>query len=68
MRIPATILCLSVGTLLGQDIAPKDSERDPVLTDLLEDNDFIEVTDVDTDPNEEKDDGPVLLPKRRHFT
>ena len=46
------------GALSAQDIAPKDAERDPVLSALLEDSEFIEVEDVQLDTSE---DEPVLV-------
>lgn len=58
MKTLPTFLCLA-GSLLGQDIAPKDGERDPVLTALLDDSEFIEITDVELDEAEPSE--PVLV-------
>lgn len=57
MKATVSLIFLT-GVLAAQDIAPKDSERDPVLSALLEDSEFIELEDVqlDSEPSE-----PVLV-------
>jgi hypothetical protein len=60
MRTALTFICLT-GSLFSQDIAPKDAERDPVLTALLEDSEFIEVANVELEGGAAETSEPVLV-------
>ena len=60
MKIPAYMLMLA-GAVTAQDIAPKDSERDPVLSALLEESSYVDLEKYSLLDGPPYPEAPVLV-------